>query len=82
MSQFGVVPVTLPWEDIEVAVQTGELDGIAWSVVSVWKYLGSNGRCGRYEVLADSPQVFRSSDLASLAVFWSGLTLFAIAVTF
>ena len=30
MTQFGVVPVTLPWEDIEVAVQTGELDGIAW----------------------------------------------------
>jgi len=30
LSQFGVVPVTLPWEDIEVAVQTGELDGIAW----------------------------------------------------
>ena len=25
LSQFGVVPVTLPWEDIEVAVQTGEL---------------------------------------------------------
>ena len=24
------MPVTLPWEDIEVAVQTGELDGIAW----------------------------------------------------
>ncbi|MFQ5565539.1 MAG: twin-arginine translocation signal domain-containing protein, partial [Paracoccaceae bacterium] len=30
LSQFGVVPVTLPWEDIEVAVQTGELDGVAW----------------------------------------------------
>jgi len=24
LAQFGVVPVTLPWEDIEVAVQTGE----------------------------------------------------------
>ncbi|MEM8951807.1 MAG: C4-dicarboxylate ABC transporter, partial [Pseudomonadota bacterium] len=32
--QFGVVPVTLPWEDIEVAVQTGELDGIAWSGIT------------------------------------------------
>ena len=31
LTQFGVVPVTLPWEDIEVAMQTGELDGIAWS---------------------------------------------------
>jgi TRAP-type mannitol/chloroaromatic compound transport system substrate-binding protein len=34
MSQFGVVPVSLPWEDIEVAVQTGELDGIAWSGIT------------------------------------------------
>jgi TRAP-type mannitol/chloroaromatic compound transport system substrate-binding protein len=34
MSQFGVVPVQLPWEDIEVAVQTGELDGIAWSGIT------------------------------------------------
>ncbi|BES70437.1 TRAP transporter substrate-binding protein [Marinobacter nanhaiticus D15-8W] len=34
MSQFGVVPVALPWEDIEVAVQTGELDGIAWSGIT------------------------------------------------
>ena len=30
LQRFGVVPVTLPWEDIEVALQTGELDGIAW----------------------------------------------------
>lgn len=30
LSQFGVVPVVLPWEDIEIAVQTGELDGVAW----------------------------------------------------
>ena len=28
------MPVTLPWEDIEVAVQTGELDGIAWSGIT------------------------------------------------
>ncbi len=34
MEQFGVVPVNLPWEDIEVAVQTGELDGIAWSGIT------------------------------------------------
>ncbi|WP_166267997.1 TRAP transporter substrate-binding protein [Marinobacter caseinilyticus] len=34
MAQFGVVPVSLPWEDIEVAVQTGELDGIAWSGIT------------------------------------------------
>jgi TRAP-type mannitol/chloroaromatic compound transport system substrate-binding protein len=34
LTQFGVVPVTLPWEDIEVAMQTGELDGIAWSGIT------------------------------------------------
>ncbi|ALV26028.1 TRAP transporter substrate-binding protein DctP [Pannonibacter sp. Q-1] len=34
LSQFGVVPVTLPWEDIQTAVQTGELDGIAWSGIT------------------------------------------------
>ena len=34
LSRFGVVPVTLPWEDIEVAVQTGQLDGIAWSGIT------------------------------------------------
>ncbi|PCI41113.1 MAG: C4-dicarboxylate ABC transporter [Rhodospirillaceae bacterium] len=34
LSQFGVIPVTLPWEDIEVAMQTGELDGIAWSGIT------------------------------------------------
>lgn len=34
LTQFGVVPVNLPWEDIEVAVQTGEPDGIAWSVIT------------------------------------------------
>jgi TRAP-type mannitol/chloroaromatic compound transport system substrate-binding protein len=30
MSQFGVVPITLPYEDVQVAIQTGELDGICW----------------------------------------------------
>lgn len=34
MQRFGVVPVTLPWEDVEVALQTGELDGIAWSGIT------------------------------------------------
>ncbi len=34
LSRFGVVPVTLPWEDIEVALQTGELDGVAWSGIT------------------------------------------------
>jgi TRAP-type mannitol/chloroaromatic compound transport system substrate-binding protein len=34
LARFGVVPVTLPWEDVEVALQTGELDGIAWSGIT------------------------------------------------
>jgi len=34
MAQFGVVPVNVPYEDVEVAVQTGELDGIAWSGIT------------------------------------------------
>ncbi|EKX56938.1 MULTISPECIES: TRAP transporter substrate-binding protein [Cereibacter] len=34
LTRFGVVPVTLPWEDVEVALQTGELDGLAWSGIT------------------------------------------------
>ncbi len=30
LAQFGVVPVTVPWEDVEIALQTGEIDGVAW----------------------------------------------------
>jgi len=28
------VPVTLPWGDVQVAIQTGELDGLAWSGIT------------------------------------------------
>jgi len=34
LTQFGVVPVSLPFEDVEVALQTGELDGVAWSGIT------------------------------------------------
>ncbi|MFV0358708.1 TRAP transporter substrate-binding protein [Tropicimonas sp.] len=34
LSRFGVVPVTIPYEDAELAVQTGELDGMAWSGIT------------------------------------------------
>ncbi|MGA0541774.1 TRAP transporter substrate-binding protein [Neotabrizicola sp. VNH66] len=34
LAQFGVVPMQLPWEDINVALQTGELDGVAWSGIT------------------------------------------------
>jgi len=30
LSQYGLIPVTVPWGDVEVALQTGELDGVAW----------------------------------------------------
>jgi TRAP-type mannitol/chloroaromatic compound transport system substrate-binding protein len=34
MQQFGVVPMTLPYSDVQVAIQTGELDGVAWSGIT------------------------------------------------
>lgn len=34
LSQFGVVSVNIPYADAEVAVQTGELDGMAWSGIT------------------------------------------------
>jgi TRAP-type mannitol/chloroaromatic compound transport system substrate-binding protein len=34
MQQFGVVPVALPYADVQVAVQTGELDGVCWSGIT------------------------------------------------
>jgi TRAP-type mannitol/chloroaromatic compound transport system substrate-binding protein len=30
LSRYGLVPVTVPWDDVEVALQTGQLDGVAW----------------------------------------------------
>ena len=34
LSHFGVVPVTLPWEDVAEAVRAKELDGLAWSGIT------------------------------------------------
>ena len=34
MQRYGVIPVSIPYEDAEVAVQTGELDGMAWSGIT------------------------------------------------
>jgi TRAP-type mannitol/chloroaromatic compound transport system substrate-binding protein len=57
MSRFGVVPVALPWEDIQVALQTGELDGVCWSGITedytagwadVCKYYLTNNICGAW----------------------------------
>src|SRR3546814_829772 len=30
LARYGLIPVTVPWDDVEVAIQTGELDGVAW----------------------------------------------------
>lgn len=30
LSRYGLIPVTVPWDNVEVALQTGELDGVAW----------------------------------------------------
>ncbi len=34
LTRFGVVPVTLPWDDVADAVRRGDLDGIAWSGIT------------------------------------------------
>ena len=34
MQQFGVVPMSIPYEDVQMAIQTGELDGVAWSGIT------------------------------------------------
>jgi TRAP-type mannitol/chloroaromatic compound transport system substrate-binding protein len=34
MRQFGVVPMAIPYEDVQMAIQTGELDGVAWSGIT------------------------------------------------
>ncbi len=40
LSRFGVVPVTLPYEDVEVALQTGELDGVCWCGITEMHTVG------------------------------------------
>jgi TRAP-type mannitol/chloroaromatic compound transport system substrate-binding protein len=34
LARFGVVSVTLPYEDVTPAMQTGELDGVCWSGIT------------------------------------------------
>ena len=57
LSRYGVVPVNIPYEDAEVAVQTGELDGMAWSGITedytvgwadVTKYFLTNNLTGAW----------------------------------
>ncbi|MEW6673210.1 MAG: TRAP transporter substrate-binding protein [Thermodesulfobacteriota bacterium] len=34
MQRFGVVPMSLPYSDVQMAIQTGELDGVCWSGIT------------------------------------------------
>ena len=47
LSQFGVVPVTLPYEDVQPAIQTGELDGVCWCGITEMLH-GGLGRRAQY----------------------------------
>ena len=40
LSQFGVVPVSLPYEDVQPAIQTGELDGVCWCGITEMHTVG------------------------------------------
>ncbi|HEY0919512.1 TRAP transporter substrate-binding protein [Devosia sp.] len=40
LSRFGVVPVSLPYEDVEPAIQTGELDGVCWCGITEMHTVG------------------------------------------
>lgn len=31
LSRYGLIPVTVPWDDVEVSLRTGDLDGVLWS---------------------------------------------------
>jgi TRAP-type mannitol/chloroaromatic compound transport system substrate-binding protein len=57
MTRFGVVPVSLPYEDIQMALQTGDLDGVCWCAITemytvgwadVLKYYLTNNVCGAW----------------------------------
>ena len=40
LSRFGVVPVSLPYEDVQPAIQTGELDGVCWCGITEMHTVG------------------------------------------
>lgn len=66
LEQFGVIPVTIPYEDTPVAMQTGEIDAVAWSGITEVHTVGwedtvkyfltnniSGGWCGSFFANAD-----------------------------
>ncbi|MDR2197938.1 MAG: TRAP transporter substrate-binding protein [Deltaproteobacteria bacterium] len=57
MTRFGLVPVSLPYEDVQMALQTGDLDGVCWCAITEiytvgWadalKYYLTNNVCGAW----------------------------------
>ncbi len=56
MQQFGVVPVSLPYEDVQPAIQTGELDGIC--LVRHYRVL-HRGLGRRHQILSDQQHLRR-----------------------
>ena len=60
LPQFGVVPVTLPYEDVKPAMQTGELDGVCWCGITevLHRRLGR-----RHQVLPHQPDLGRLGGL-------------------
>ena len=57
LSRYGLIPVTVPWDDVEVAIQTGQLDGVAWcgfteayevGWADVCSYALTNNICGAW----------------------------------
>jgi len=48
MTQFGVVPTVLPYEDVEMAIQTGMLDGVCWSGITEDYTVGWADVCDYY----------------------------------
>jgi TRAP-type mannitol/chloroaromatic compound transport system substrate-binding protein len=57
LSRYGLIPVTVPWDDVEVGLQTGQLDGVAWSGFTemyeigwadVCNYALTNNICGAW----------------------------------
>lgn len=48
MQRFGVIPQVLPYEDVEMAIQTGVLDGVAWSGITEDYTVGWADVCDYY----------------------------------
>lgn len=48
LEKFGIVPVTIPYGDVQVAIQTGELDGVAWSGMTEVYTVGWSDVCKYY----------------------------------